>query len=65
MSRVHEQYNKPPFANDIAVLKVRGEIEFNEKVQPIKYSADDVPAGTDAQLTGWSELSVSKFKIIF
>lgn len=35
--RIHEQFSKP--YHDIAVLKVRGKIEFYENVQPIKYSA--------------------------
>lgn len=56
---VHEKFHLPSIANDIAVIKVLGEIAFNKMVQPIKYSAEKVPAGTIAQVTGWGLLSVS------
>lgn len=56
----HESYDNPIFAYDIAVLQVNGSIEFNEKVQPIKLSAEEVPEGSEAQLTGWGRLSVRK-----
>lgn len=59
----HEKYGTNGFSYDIGVLEVRKEIEFNEKVQPIKYSAEEVPAGAIAQLTGWGYTSVSKFII--
>lgn len=41
----HEQYNKPPFANDIGLVRINGKIEFNDKVQPIKYSKKFVEGG--------------------
>lgn len=40
-----------------------GEIEFNENVQPIELSPDDVPEGSVAQLTGWGYLDVRRVKI--
>lgn len=55
----HESYNRPSFAYDIAVLKIQGEIEFNDKVQPIALLADEVPDGAELQLTGWGTLVVS------
>lgn len=57
--KVHEQYNQPQWANDIAVLKVHQEIEFNARTQPVKLAAKPIPAGTITQLTGWGRLSVS------
>lgn len=56
---VNENYDSPPFANDIGLIQVQGEIEFNEKVQPIKYSSKEVPEGSSVQATGWGRLSVS------
>lgn len=58
----HEDYNNPPFAYDIAVIRIRGKIEFNERVQPIEYSPDEVPDDADVQLTGWGRLRVSNSK---
>lgn len=55
----HEEYNKPSFANDVGLILIDGEIEFNEKVQPIKYSNKFVKAGTKLRVTGWGRLSVS------
>lgn len=57
--KIHENYDQSNFANDIAVFKVRGVIKFNMKAKPIQYSATEVPAGTNAQLTGWGITSVS------
>lgn len=55
----HEKYNQPNFANDIAVIRVQGSITFNDKVQPIVYSSEEVPDGAALQLTGWGRLRVS------
>jgi len=52
----HEKYNQPSFANDIAVIRVQGSITFNDKVQPIEYSSEEVPDGAVLQLTGWGRL---------
>lgn len=57
---MHEKYNKPLAANDIALIKINGTIEFDEKTQPIKYS--DKIVGREArhlQITGWGRLTVS------
>lgn len=54
----HENYNNPSFAYDIAVIRIQGKIEFNERVQPIEYSPDEVPDEADVQLTGWGRLQV-------
>lgn len=48
----HERYNEPSFANDIGVVRIDGKIEFNEKVQPIKYSKRVVESGAHLQTTG-------------
>lgn len=54
----HESFNRPAFANDVAVIRVNGSIEFNDRVQPIEYSPDEVPNDADVQLTGWGRLRV-------
>lgn len=57
----HEQYNQPEFANDIGLVRIDGRIEFNENVQPIKYSDKFVEDGTRLITTGWGRLSVTQF----
>ncbi|XP_031638028.1 chymotrypsin-1-like isoform X2 [Contarinia nasturtii] len=42
---IHENYDKPPFSNDIALVKVEN-IQFNKKVQPIKYTSNYVEGGS-------------------
>lgn len=59
----HENYNKPLYANDIAVIKLQGKIEFSEKVQPIELGEEDVPAGSQVQLTGWGLMGVRSTNI--
>lgn len=54
----HESFNRPAFANDVAVIRVKGTIEFNDRVQPIEYSPDEVPNDADVLLTGWGRLRV-------
>lgn len=55
----HKEHNKPRLANDIAVAKVKGTFEFNEKVKPIELLKDEVPEGGILQITGWGSLTVS------
>lgn len=56
----HEKYDKPQFAFDIAIIRVKGEIEFNDKVQPIKYSDKFVEANTKLDIFGWGKSKVSQ-----
>lgn len=53
---IHEDYDNPPFAYDIGLIRVQTPIEFSEKVRPIKYSAEEVPIGASLQATGWGYL---------
>lgn len=53
----HERYFL--VVNDIAVIRVKGNIEFNTNVQPIALLSDEVPHEADVQLTGWGDLRVS------
>lgn len=55
----HEEYDKPPFANDIALIRIKGEIQFNDKVQPIQYSDKFINDDTYLQIFGWGKLRVS------
>lgn len=61
----HERYDRTDLGNDIALVRIGGSIEFNAKVQPIKYSSNIVQPGENVQVSGWGLLSVSLFKITF
>lgn len=54
----HEHYDQLAFANDIALIHVQTPIEFNERVQPIKYSAETVPIDSLLYTTGWGRLQL-------
>lgn len=57
----HEDYNNPQFAFDIAVIRIRGKIEFNKKVQTIELGKEEVPDDAEVRLTGWGRLRVRFF----
>lgn len=45
--------------NDIAVIRVKGTFEFNDRVQPIEYATDVFPDDVEALFTGWGRMEVS------
>lgn len=60
---VHEWYGFPEkHSNDIALVRVNEPFEFNEKVQPITISRENVPEHTRLQFTGWGLLSTNEVK---
>lgn len=60
----HSDYNRPQFANDIGLIQIKGEIEFNDRVKPIEWSTEAVSDGAKVQLTGWGRLWVSVFFLL-
>lgn len=52
----HEKFRKYLLANDIAVIRVQGKIEFNNRVQPIEPSPEEMANGASLTLTGWGDL---------
>lgn len=56
-------YAKPDITNDIALIRLEMPIQFNELVQPIKYSIEEVEAGETLQVTGWGRLSVGNMMV--
>lgn len=58
----HYQHGAKGFGtqgNDIALIRVKGNIEFNDRVQPIAYSSEEFPDDVEAQFTGWGRIEVS------
>lgn len=66
MTITHDDYFTPEFSdpdivNDIGLIHVQTPIQFNEKVQPIKYSTNEVKADELLQISGWGYLNVYQF----
>lgn len=55
----HPQYKRSRFSYDIGLIRVQGEIQFNDKVQPIKFTRNEVCGGVFLRAFGWGRLSVS------
>ena len=55
----HEEYHNGSYANDVALLKLKTDIHFYDKVQPIKYSARVVPPRRTLKVSGWGLLWAS------
>lgn len=47
----HSRYNRPVFANDIALILIDGAITFNDKVRAVDIATEDVSANTPLQLS--------------
>lgn len=47
------EHIEPDVTYDIALVWVKSPIEFTEKVQPIKYSTEEVEENEMLQITGW------------
>ncbi|XP_037041568.1 chymotrypsin-1-like [Bradysia coprophila] len=54
----HEHFDTPDAANDVALVKIRGSIQFNKHVKPIELDEEEVPDGAVVQLTGWGRMEV-------
>lgn len=60
---IHGNYDEKIFANDIGLIHTRDPIEFNDRVQPIPLSAEEVPEKSLLIVSGWGRLSVKMFTI--
>lgn len=57
----HEDYNKDLHENDIAVIRVQGKFDFNDRVSPIELSPEEVPDDAEVKFTGFGVKSVKTF----
>ncbi|KAK5649684.1 hypothetical protein RI129_000713 [Pyrocoelia pectoralis] len=55
-ARVHPEFTMQDIKNDIAILKLKSPIIFNEKVQPITLETEHVDGDVKCVLTGWGYL---------
>ncbi|KAL5277218.1 hypothetical protein ACFFRR_002443 [Megaselia abdita] len=51
--KIHCNYDRPMYHNDIALLKMKEPIQFNAKTQKIEYDPVPVQEGEEVILTGW------------
>lgn len=58
---VHENYDEASFANDIALVRLKESVEYNENAQKIDLATIPVPVGTRVQFCGFDRMSVSMF----
>ncbi|CAF4836732.1 unnamed protein product [Pieris macdunnoughi] len=56
----HEQFSKATAKNDVGVIQVEGNIQFNDNVQPIELFTQTVPMGRKCLLTGWGTIDYKK-----
>lgn len=57
----HPDY-KELVTSDIAVMKINGTFNFDDpKIQPIKYTSNEVGGGVNATLTGWGYTTPIRF----
>lgn len=58
---VHEEYDNYLIKNDVSLIRVASDIQFNDRVQPIALPANDTEAGAPLLLSGWGTTTVSKY----
>lgn len=56
---VHPDFVWSFHGDDIALVKVKGDIEFNDQVQPIPLSSREYSENSDALFTPWDKFDVS------
>ncbi|WP_411026479.1 serine protease, partial [Salmonella sp. s54395] len=55
---VHPYYDRYSTINDIALLRLSGDVEFNDYIRPACLPSQDWPAGTNVWITGWGDQEV-------
>lgn len=56
---IHEDYDERVYGNDIGLIRVKGPIRFNDRVQPIPVSREVVPENVELLVTGSGRLDVN------
>lgn len=55
----HEKHDRPRRAHDVALIRLKTPLEFNDKVQPIKVSSKRIKADETLLLSGFGSSRVS------
>lgn len=59
MYYLHGWYNNPQGAYDVGLVRIDGDIQYNDKVNWVVLWKDPVPVNTWLTATGWGQLGVS------
>lgn len=51
----HEGYDGSKYKNDIAVVRIEGEFDFNSKVQPIAIPTEPIASDAQLKILGWGQ----------
>lgn len=60
----HPKYSPSNITNDIALIKLKQPISFNDKVKHIELPKEDTPSNMELALSGWGTTSVCILFII-
>uniref|UniRef100_T1GBP0 Peptidase S1 domain-containing protein n=1 Tax=Megaselia scalaris TaxID=36166 RepID=T1GBP0_MEGSC len=55
---IHCNYNNPSYYNDIALVRLKEPIKFNERTAKVDFDYSPLKAGDKLTLTGWGTLSL-------
>lgn len=55
---LHCNYNNPSYYNDIALVRLKEPIKFNERTSKVDYDYSPLKAGDKLTLTGWGTLAL-------
>lgn len=63
----HENYNDPPFGNDIALVKLSRDLTLTDRVVKIELHSARLPDenGLELEFTGWRRRTVRSFFIAY
>jgi len=53
----HEKWNTNNLQNDIALIKLKTPITFNQRVLPACLPSQEAPIGTECYITGWGKIN--------
>lgn len=65
MYYIHGWYNNPKNAYDVGLIRIDGDIQYNDKVNWIALWPDAPPSGTWLVATGWGSIGVSWDQLVF
>ncbi|XP_075990990.1 chymotrypsin-2-like [Anticarsia gemmatalis] len=54
---VHADYDGSAIVNDVSLIKLKNDIQFNDRVQPISLPDSDTEGGKELFLSGWGRTS--------
>ena len=56
---IHPEYKPPKYINDVALIRLKNQIEFKNTIQPICLPSNDLPNLDKALFVGWGINGIS------